>query len=145
MNKKIYSIYIYNLFEKLQWNHHSGDTLGTKATVPWMEVGLRFVSNQPTNKRFLFYSASESAVVNTVNPLLSPLGGLFTWSPAQWRGWEVAVGAGGGEGLIEMGVLFNLEKATVSVIHKVEKLKYKKGGGNAVEDQNQNHPGSVRD
>ena len=54
-------------------------------------------------------------------------------------------GGGGGEGLIEMGVLFNLEKATVSVIHKVEKLKYKKGGGNAVEDQNQNHPGSVRD
>ena len=25
---------------------------------------------------------------------------------------------GGGEGLIEMGVLFNLEKTTVSVIHK---------------------------
>ena len=44
-----------------------------------------------------------------------------------------------------MGVLFNLEKTTVSVIHKVEKLKYKKGGGNAAEDQNQNHPGSVRD
>ena len=54
-------------------------------------------------------------------------------------------GSGGGEGLIEMGVLFNLEKTTVSVIHKVEKLKYKKGGGNAAEDQNQNHPGSVRD
>ena len=55
------------------------------------------------------------------------------------------MGRGGGEGLIEMGVLFNLEKTTVSVIHKVEKLKYKKGGGNAAEDQNQNHPGSVRD
>ena len=27
-------------------------------------------------------------------------------------------GSGGGEGLIEMGVLFNLEKTTVSVIHK---------------------------
>ena len=54
-------------------------------------------------------------------------------------------GSGGGEGLIEMGVLFNLEKTTVSVIHKVEKLKYKKGEGNAAEDQNQNHPGSVRD
>ena len=54
-------------------------------------------------------------------------------------------GSGGGEGLIEMGVLFNLEKTTVSVIHKVEKLKYKKGGGNAAEDQNQNQPGSVRD
>ena len=54
-------------------------------------------------------------------------------------------GSGGGEGLIEMGVLFNLEKTTVSVIHKVEKLKYKKGGGNAAEDQNQNHPGSVSD
>ena len=38
------------------------------------------------------------------------------------------------------GVLFNSEKTTVSVLHKeleykVEKLKYKKVGGHATEDQ----------
>ena len=43
-------------------------------------------------------------------------------------------GAGGG--------LFNLETTMVSVVHKelaykVEKLKYKKVGGHAAEDQNQ--------
>ena len=60
-------------------------------------------------------------------------------------------------GLLEKGRgLFNLEKTTVSVVHKelgykVEKFKNKKVGGHALEDQNQiqtsswwiNHPGSV--
>ena len=47
------------------------------------------------------------------------------------------------EGLFEKeGGLLNLEKMTVSVLHKeleykVEKLKYKKVGGHAAEDQNQ--------
>ena len=46
------------------------------------------------------------------------------------------MGAGGG------GVLFNFEKTVVSVLHKeveykAEKLKYKKVGGHATEDQNQ--------
>ena len=45
-------------------------------------------------------------------------------------------------GLIWEGGLFNLEKTMVSVLHKeleykVEKLKYKKVGGHAAEDQNQ--------
>ena len=55
----------------------------------------------------------------------------------------------GGRGLIETGglfekggVLFNLEETMVSVLHKeleykVEKLKCKKVGGHAAEDQNQ--------
>ena len=47
------------------------------------------------------------------------------------------------EGLFEKeGGLINLEKMTVSVLHKeleykVEKLKYKKDRGHAAEDQNQ--------
>ena len=46
-------------------------------------------------------------------------------------------------GLLEKGRgLFNLEKTTVSVVHKelgykVEKFKNKKVGGHALEDQNQ--------
>ena len=58
-------------------------------------------------------------------------GGLFISSPFE-EGW----------GLIWEGDLFNLEKMMVSVLHKeleyrVEKLKYKKVGGHAAEDQNQ--------
>ena len=54
----------------------------------------------------------------TVNPLLSPPGGLFIWSPFEG-------------GLMETGGLYNLEMTMVSVFHKeleyeVEKLKYKK-------------------
>ena len=67
-----------------------------------------------------------------VNPLLSP-GGLIYFKPI-WGGliWE---GRGGGG-------LFNLETTMVSVLHKeleytVEKLKNKKVGGHAPEDQNQ--------
>ena len=45
-------------------------------------------------------------------------------------------------GLFERGGVFNLEKRMVSVLHKylkykVEKLKYKKVGGLAAEDQKQ--------
>ena len=45
--------------------------------------------------------------------------------------------------LFERGALFNLEKTMVSVLHKeleykVEKLKKKKVGGHAAEDQNKN-------
>ena len=45
-------------------------------------------------------------------------------------------------GLIETGVLTNLAKTMVSVLHKeleykVERLKYKKVGGHAAEDQKQ--------
>ena len=66
---------------------------------------------------------------HTVNPLLSPLGGLFISSPFE-------------AGLNRDGGLYNLEKTMVSVLHKeleykVEKLKNKKVGGHAAEDQNQ--------
>ena len=59
--------------------------------------------------------------IDTVNPLLSPRGGLFISNPFE----------GGGGGLIETGGLFNLETTMESVLHKeleykVEKLKYKK-------------------
>ena len=62
---------------------------------------------------------------DTVNPLLSlEEGGAYLFQSRLRRG------------------LFNLGKTLVSVLHKeleykVEKLKYKKVGGQAVEDQNQ--------
>ena len=57
----------------------------------------------------------------TVNPLLSPPGGLFVSSP--FEGGAAHLRGGGG--------LFNLEKTMVSVLHKeleyeVEKRKYKR-------------------
>ena len=69
-----------------------------------------------------------------MNPLFSPSGSLFISSPFE-----------GGGGLIETGGLFNLEKTMVSVLqkkleYKVEKLKNKKVGGHAAEDQNQKLP-----
>ena len=87
----------------------------------------------------------------TVNPLLSPPGGLFISSPFEGGGGLIETGC-----LFERGVVFNLEKTMVSVLLKeleckVEKLRNKKVGGHAAEDQNQietsswqiNHPGSV--
>ena len=73
---------------------------------------------------------------NTVNPLLSPRGGLCIPSPLE-----------GGGGLFERRDLFNLEKTMESVPHKeleykVEKLKNKKVGGHAAEDQNQTRTSS---
>ena len=70
----------------------------------------------------------------TVNPLFSVHGGLIYFKPT----W----GGGGGRGLHTDGGLFNLEKTMVSVLHKeleykLGKLKYKKVGGHAAEDQNQ--------
>jgi len=72
----------------------------------------------------------------TVNPLLSPWGAyLFQ---AHLSGVLIETG-----GLFEVGGgIFNLEKTMVSVLHKqlqhkVEKLKNKKAGGHAAEDQNQ--------
>ena len=57
---------------------------------------------------------------------------------------SVLAGKGGGEGggVNRHRGLFALEKMVVSVLHKeleytVEKLKYKKIGGHAAEDQNQ--------
>ena len=70
--------------------------------------------------------------------VLSPLGSFFFFKP---------IWGGGGGGLFEREGLhaFNLEKTMISVLHKelqyveykVEKLKYKKVGGHAAEDQNQ--------
>ena len=69
------------------------------------------------NTQRLFRSLRESSI--------KPLGGLFISTPFE---------GGGG--------LFNLEKTMVLVLHKelkyeVEKLKYKKVGVHAAEDQNQ--------
>ena len=66
------------------------------------------------------------------NPLLSPLGSLFISRPFEGG----LIQTGGGAYL--RGGLFNLEKTTVSVLHKklgykVAKFKYKKVGGHAAE------------
>ena len=66
------------------------------------------------------------------NPLLSPLGSLFISRP-----FEGGLNTDGG-GAYLRGGLFNLEKTTVSVLHKklgykVAKFKYKKVGGHAAE------------
>ena len=66
-----------------------------------------------------------------------PGGGLFISSPFVGGGGLIEAGD-----LLEMGGLFNLEKTMVSVLHKeleqkVEKLKNKRDGGHAAEDQNQ--------
>ena len=71
----------------------------------------------------------------TVNPLLSPLGRIFISSS-----FGGLFNRDGGSYL--RGGLFNLEKTIVTVLHKeleykVKKLKYKKVGGRAAEDQNQ--------
>ena len=79
---------------------------------------------------------------HTVNPLLSPSGGggegLIYFKCICWGGGGL-IEAGD---LLEMGDLFNLEKTMASVLHKeleqkVEKLKNKRDGGHAAEDQNQ--------
>ena len=77
---------------------------------------------------------------HTVNPLLSPSGGgggLIYFKSICGGGGLIEAGD-----LLEMGDLFNLEKTMASVLHKeleqkVEKLKNKRDGGHAAEDQNQ--------
>ena len=80
---------------------------------------------------------------HTVNPLLSPWGGggrgAYLFQVHLWGGEGGLIEAGD---LLEMGGLFNLEKTMASVLHKeleqkVEKLKNKRDGGHAAEDQNQ--------
>ena len=68
---------------------------------------------------------SDIKSISTINPLLSPPGGLFISSPFE-GGLTIEKG-----GLFERGGLFNLKTTMVSVFHKeldrkVEKLKYKK-------------------
>ena len=77
---------------------------------------------------------SSCSCYHVVNPLLIPLGGAYLFR-ADLRG------EGGGDRDRDRG-LFNSEKMMVSVLHKelgykVEKLKYKKIEGHAVEEQNQ--------
>lgn len=53
-----------------------------------------------------------------------------------------------GRGVFERRGLFHLERTTVSVLHKeleqnLEKLKNKRDGGHAAEDQNQIHISSL--
>ena len=65
---------------------------------------------------------------DTLNPLLSPLGGFFILNPFE-------VGEEGG--LIETGGLFDLETTMVSVLHKELEYKQQDVFGHA------NHPGAV--
>ena len=65
----------------------------------------------------------------TVNPLLSPRGGLFISNPFEG-------------GLIETGGLFNLEKTMLSVLHKKPRIQSRnvqveEFGGHAADDQKQ--------
>lgn len=46
---------ILNFLNKLQWNLHSRDTLGIKASVPLMEFGLEFV-NSIINRQINYFS-----------------------------------------------------------------------------------------
>ena len=77
--------------------------------------------------------------LNTVNPLLSPNSRGLIYFIHIWG----RAGEGGGGVAIEMGVLINLAETMVLVLHKkkqerkVKKLKYKKVGGQAAEDQKQ--------
>ena len=87
---------------------------------------------------FLSLSFRSSNIWNcyTVNPLLSPPSPGAYLFQAHLRGSLIETG-----GIFKREGLFNLEKTTVSVLHKeleykVEKLKYKKVG-DAAEDQNQ--------
>ena len=78
-----------------------------------------------------------------MNPLFSLPGSLFISSPFEGRGGLIETG-----GLFDGGGLFNLEKTMVSVLkkkleYKVEKLKKKKVGGHAAEDQNKKLPVSI--
>ena len=75
--------------------------------------------------------------MDTVTPLSSPRGPIYfkpIWEGFHRDGGLIWGGGGGG--------FFNLKKTMVSVLHKelehkVEKLKNKKAGGHAAEDQNQ--------
>ena len=93
--------------------------------------GLPTEKEISTFKSQICYCTCECRVLNkyTVNPLLKRGGGLIILNT-----FEVS--------LIGTGGLFNLAKMMVSVLHreleyKVEKLKYKKLGGHAAEDQKQ--------
>ena len=89
----------------------------------------------PFNKSFIDRACAVKmavywplSITHIVNPLVSPTGGLFISNPFEG-------------GLNRDGGLI-LEKTMVSVIHKeleykVEKLKYKKIGVHAAEDQEQ--------
>ena len=85
--------------------------------IAWSNLPEPFISNhQFETFKICFLSV-------TINPLLSPPGGLFISSPSSWGASPIIT-----------------EKPMVSVLHKeleykVEKLKNKKVGGHAAEDQ----------
>ena len=86
----------------------------------------------------LYADDTQSYRKSSIKPLGGGGGGVFFF--------KLICGGGGGlieaGDLLEMGDLFNLEKTMASVLHKeleqkVEKLKNKRDGGHAAEDQNQ--------
>ena len=84
----------------------------------------------------LFADDTQSYRKSSIKPLGG--GGAYLFQVQLWGGGGL-IEAGD---LLEMGDLFNLEKTMASVLHKeleqkVEKLKNKRDGGHAAEDQNQ--------
>ena len=82
----------------------------------WMKLFYSFFCS------FYFFKKLETIISLTVNPLLSPPGGLIYFISSPFE-----------RGLHRDRGLFNLEKTMVSVLHeeleyKVENLKYKKVG-----------------
>ena len=86
----------------------------------------------------LYADDTQSYRKSSIKPLRGGGRGLFISSPF----FGVGRGLIEAGDLLEMGGLFNLEKTMASVLHKeleqkVEKLKNKRDGGHAAEDQNQ--------
>ena len=84
----------------------------------------------------LYADDTQSYRKSSIKPL-GRGGGLVISRPFVGGGGLIEAGD-----LLEMGDLFNLEKTMASVLHKeleqkVEKLKNKRDGGHAAEDQNQ--------
>ena len=97
---------------------------GFPDSLGWIPVSKPRIP-ESNRKRF-----PDSWIQIIVNPLLSSPRGAYLFQ-AHLR-----------ESLIETGGLFNLQTTMVSVLHKeleykMEKLKHKKVGGHAAEDQNQ--------
>ena len=108
--------------------------IGLKKFTAWDDNCVRGIS------RDLRGHCNHAYFSRTVNPLITPRGAYLFQA-------RLRDGGGGGVfnrdwGVILEGSLFNLEKTMVSVHqkeleYKVEKLKHKKVGGHAAEDQNE--------
>ena len=126
--------HILNLFKivkKFGFSVVNGEPAKTKASAyyTWRE-------RERACRPLLTWTLKWRLLLTSVNPLFRsikpPPEGLFISSPFEEVGDLIETG----------GLIFNLEKTMVSVLHKeleykVQKLKNKKVGSHAVEDQNQ--------